>query len=92
MTSIAKFFIQRRTLFWSAMIIILIAGVIFFLKMPKLEDPAVTVKQASVVVIYPGADTEVVERDVVTMLEDQLRTLPNVKKLKSDVQIGRAHV
>ena len=50
--------------------------------MPKLEDPAVTVKQASVVVIYPGADTEVVERDVVTMLEDQLRTLPNVKKLK----------
>ena len=82
MTSIAKFFIQRRTLFWSAMIIILIAGVIFFLKMPKLEDPAVTVKQASVVVIYPGADTEVVERDVVTMLEDQLRTLPIVKYLK----------
>lgn len=92
MTSIAKFFIQRRTLFWSAMIIILIAGVIFFLKMPKLEDPAVTVKQASVVVIYPGADTEVVERDVVTMLEDQLRTLPNVKKLKSDVHRGQAMI
>ena len=92
MTSIAKFFIQRRTLFWSAMIIILIAGVIFFLKMPKLEDPAVTVKQASVVVIYPGADTEVVERDVVTMLEDQLRTLPNVKKLKSDVHRGGAMI
>lgn len=80
----------RRTLFWSAMIIILIAGVIFFLKMPKLEDPALTVKQASVVVIYPGADSEVIERDVVTLLEDQLRTLPNVKKLKSDVRRGQA--
>lgn len=90
MTRITKFFMERRILFWSAMFMILIAGVLFFLKMPKLEDPAVTVKQASVVVVYPGADSEVIERDVVTMLEDQLRTLPNVKKLKSDVRRGQA--
>lgn len=92
MTGIAKFFMQRRTLFWSAMAIILIAGVIFFLKMPKLEDPAVTVKQASVIVIYPGADSEVIERDVVSLLEDQLRTLPDVKKIKSDVRRGQAMI
>lgn len=90
MTSVTRFFMQRRTLFWSAMFIIMIAGVLFFLKMPKLEDPAVTVKQASVVVVYPGADSEVIERDVVILLEDQLRTLPNVKKLKSDVRRGQA--
>lgn len=90
MTSITKFFMQRRTLFWSAMFMILVAGVLFFLKMPKLEDPAVTVKQASVVVVYPGADSEVIERDVVVLLEDRLRTLPNVKKIKSDVRHGQA--
>lgn len=90
MMRITEFFMQRRTLFWSLMVIILLAGVGFFLRMPKLEDPAVTVKQASVVVIYPGADAETVERDVVLLLEDQLRTLPEVKKIKSDVSRGQA--
>nr|MBD5377203.1 efflux RND transporter permease subunit [Bacteroides sp.] len=90
MNRLLQFFLTRRTLFWSAIIIILFAGVLYFLKMPKLEDPAIAVKQSTVVVIYPGADSEVIERDVVTLLEDQLRTLPNIKKLKSDVRRGQA--
>ncbi|MDE6352095.1 MAG: efflux RND transporter permease subunit, partial [Muribaculaceae bacterium] len=90
MTSLTKFFMTRRTLFWSAIIIILFAGVLYFMKMPKLEDPAIAVKQSTVVVIYPGADSEIIERDVVTLLEDQLRALPNIKKLKSDVRRGQA--
>ena len=90
MIRITKFFMQRCTLFWSAMAIILLAGIMFFLRMPKLEDPAVTVKQASVVIIYPGADAEIIERDVVTLLEDQLRTLPDVRKITSDVRNGQA--
>lgn len=89
-TRITEFFMRRRTLFWSLMVIILLAGVLFFLRMPKLEDPAVTVKQASVVVVYPGADAETIERDVVQLLEDRLRTLPEVKKIKSDVKRGQA--
>lgn len=92
MKRLAEFFMQRRTLFWSLMVIILLAGVMYFLRMPKLEDPAVTVKQASVVVLYPGADSELLERDVVTLLEDELRTLPDVKKIKSDVRPGQALV
>lgn len=90
MMRITEFFMRRRTLFWSLMVIILLAGVLFFLRMPKLEDPAVTVKQASVVVVYPGADAERIERDVVLLLEDQLRTLPEVKKIKTDVSHGQA--
>ena len=90
MTRLVKFFMTRRILFWSAIVIILLAGVLFFLKMPKLEDPAIAVKQSTVVVVYPGADSEIIERDVVTLLEDQLRTLPDIKKLKSDVRRGQA--
>lgn len=58
--------------------------------MPKLEDPAVTVKQASVVVLYPGADTKRVEKDVVSVLEEQLRSLPDVRKISSTVKPGQA--
>lgn len=90
MIRITEFFMRRRTLFWSAMAIILLGGILFFLRMPKLEDPAISVKQASVMVIYPGADAEVIERDVVTLIEDRLRTLPDVKKIKSDVRGGQA--
>ena len=81
---------RRTTLFWSLMLMIIAFGVYTYLKMPKLEDPAVTVKQASVVVLYPGADTKRVEKDVVTVLEEQLRALPDVKKISSTVKPGQA--
>ena len=92
MEKISKFLIQRRTLFWSLMILIAAVGILAYVRMPKLEDPAVTVKQASVVVLYPGADTQRVEKDVVTVLEEQLRALPDVKKISSTIKPGMALV
>lgn len=81
---------KRPTLFWSLMTFILIAGVLAFLQMPKLEDPAVSVKQAMVVVPYPGATAHEVELKVAQTMEDELRALPNVKKIKSECQNGMA--
>lgn len=90
MTRIVKFFMERRTLFWSLMVGILIAGVLSFLSMAKLEDPAVPVKQAMVVVPYPGASAHEVELNVAQMMEDELRALPNVYKIRSECQPGMA--
>ncbi len=92
MTRITEFFMQRRTLFWSLMAGIILAGVISFLYMPKLEDPAVPVKQAMVVVPYPGASAHEVELNVAQMMEDELRTLPDVHKIKTDCQPGMAMI
>ena len=47
-TKLAQFFMRRPTLFWSLMAAILIAGILAFVQMPKLEDPAVSAKQAMV--------------------------------------------
>lgn len=52
---VTEYFMKRPMLFWSFMTAILIAGILSFLQMPKLEDPAVSAKQAMVVVSYPGA-------------------------------------
>lgn len=87
---ITRFFMERRTLFWSLMVGILIAGVLAFVSMPKLEDPAVPVKQAMVVVPYPGASAHEVELNVARMMEDELRALPDVRKIKTDCQPGMA--
>ena len=81
---------KRPTLFWSLMTFILIAGVLAFLQMPKLEDPAVSVKQAMIIVPYPGATAHEVELKVAQTMEDELRALPNVKKIKSECQNGMA--
>ena len=89
---IVEFFMRRPTLFWSLTSGILIAGVLAFFAMPKLEDPAVPVKQAMVVVPYPGANAHQVELEVAQLMEDELRALPNVKKIKSECQNGSATI
>lgn len=87
---ITEFFVRRPVLFWSLMAAILIAGLLSFIQMPKLEDPAVAVKQAMVMVPYPGASAHEVELKVAQMMEDELRALPNVKKVKSECRNGSA--
>lgn len=85
-----EFFMRRPVLFWSLMAAIVIAGVLAFVQMPKLEDPAVSAKQAMVVVAWLGADAHEMELEVAQLMEDELRALPNVKKVKTECQNGTA--
>ena len=87
---ITEFFMKRPTLFWSLAVFVILAGVLSFIQMPKLEDPAVAVKQAMVVVPYPGAGAHQVELEVAQLMEDELRNLPDVKKIKSECKNGMA--
>lgn len=90
MDRLPKFFIKRPTLFWSLMVGIIFLGILSFTKMPKLEDPAVPVKQVSVIAMYPGADVTTMELDVAVPLEDAMRTLPDIDKIRTDVTPGCA--
>ena len=92
MQKITEFFIKRPVIFWSFVLTTLFLGVYSFLKMPKLEDPAVAVKQASVVLVYPGASAHEVELKAVQVMEDELRTLPDVKEITSSCQTGMATI
>lgn len=74
---------KYRTIFYALMIFIVIGGVYAFFKLSKLEDPEVAIMQAVVVTIYPGASAEEVERDVTKIIEDEIRTVPNVADIKS---------
>ena len=81
---------QRPVLFWSLMAAILVAGVLSFVQMPKLEDPAVSAKQAMVVVPWPGASAHEIELEVAQLMEDELRALPDVNKVKTECRNGSA--
>ena len=86
MNGLTRFFMQRPVLFWSLVGLIMVVGTISFIVMPKLEDPAITPKQAIVIVPYPGADAHKVELEVAQMVEDELRALPNVKRIETECQ------
>ena len=92
MNRLTKYFMKRPTIFWSLIVGIIIAGILAFNTMPKLEDPAVAVKQAMVIVPYPGASAHEVELNVAQTMEDQLRTMPNVRKIKTECQSGIAKI
>ena len=87
---IIKYLVERPTLMWSFMAAILIAGLLSFIRMPKLEDPVVPVKQAVVVVARPGASVHEMELQVAQQVEESLRTLPDVRKIMTDCQQGQA--
>lgn len=89
---ISRYFVERPTLFWSFVVGILVAGFFSFMRMPKLEDPAVCAKQAMVVAMYPGASAHQVELKVAQKLEDQLRTLPDVHEIRTECQSGVAMI
>ena len=87
---IIRYLVERPTLMWSFMAAIIIAGILSFMQMPKLEDPVVPVKQAVVAVARPGASVHEMELQVVLPVEESLRTLPDVRKVMTDVQQGQA--
>lgn len=90
MMKLTAYFMHRPVLFWSFMAAIIVAGVLSFVQMPKLEDPAVSAKQAMVVVACPGASAYDMEQNVALLMEDALRALPNVNKVKTECQNGMA--
>ncbi len=92
MRRLTEFFIRRPVIFWSMVVAIIIAGVLSFLNMPKLEDPAISGKQAMVVLLYPGASAHKVELDAALKVEEALRALPDVNKVKTECQNGSAMI
>ena len=55
--------------------ILVIGGILSYYSMPKLEDPALKVKQAMIVTTYPGASAHEVELEVTDRLEKAIREI-----------------
>ena len=63
--------------------ILVIGGALSYYDMPKLEDPALKVKQAMVVTTYPGASAHEVELEVTDKLEKAIREMSSVASVQS---------
>lgn len=78
-----EYALKNRALVYFFVIVLVIGGVYSFFTMSKLEDPAITVKQAMVVTTYPGASAWQVELEVTDVLEKSIRSMGNLDHVES---------
>ncbi|MDR2011293.1 MAG: efflux RND transporter permease subunit [Bacteroidales bacterium] len=83
MINITEFFLNRKTLFWAFIVALIAGGIYAYIKMPKLEDPLIAVKQAVIITPYPGASAHEVELEVTSIIEEELRTINNILDIQS---------
>jgi multidrug efflux pump subunit AcrB len=72
----------------SIVLLVLIAGTVSFLTMPRYEDPPLDFAGTGIIVIMPGASPTDIEALVVKKIEDAINELENVKHLSSTIEEG----
>ena len=79
----SKWGLSNRKLVSFFVAILVVGGIISYDIMPKLEDPAIKVKQAMVVTTYPGASAHEVELEVTDKLEKAIREMSGIDNVQS---------
>ncbi|MCX2790333.1 efflux RND transporter permease subunit [Vibrio sp. Sgm 5] len=90
--SIAEYSIKNKVISWLFIVILAVGGVMSFLELGRLEDPAFTIKDAMVVATYPGATSKEVEEELTYPLEKEIRKLPYIDKITSTSSSGMSQI
>ncbi len=73
-----------------AIALVLVAGLGALQTLPRIEDPFMTNRHATVLVQFPGASAERVEALVIEPLEKALREIPEIEHLTATARAGVA--
>lgn len=76
--------INNRTSVYVLTILISVAGIMVFNRVPKEQFPDIVVPTISVVTIYPGATPEDIENLITKPIEKQLKSVSGIKKVTSN--------
>jgi multidrug efflux pump len=88
---VARFIGQRRLILGISGVLVLI-GMAAWAGMIRQEDPSFPYRVGFVLVAYPGADPERVERLVLQPLEEELAEIEQIRYMKSIVRSGQAAI
>ena len=78
-----EYALKNRAFVYFFVFVLVVGGIYSFFTMSKLEDPAITVKQAMVVTAYPGASAYQVELEVTDVLEKAIRSMGDLDHVSS---------
>ncbi len=80
---ISSWALKNSKLVWFVVVLLVASGLMSALNMSKLEDPAIAVKSAVVIVTQPGAGAYQVELEAVDPLEKAILSMPEIHSVKS---------
>ncbi len=88
--NLPKLAIENYQFTLTAFVLLLIMGLASFLSMPQREDPALAIANVLVISVYPGANPEDVESQVVDVLEESIKELDDIKEISTNIRDGVA--
>ncbi len=88
--SIPRFFSRQTVLVNMVMVAILVAGVFALKHMPLESYPSIDLDVAFILIPYPGAAPDEVEKLITLPIEDQIKSLPDVDFINARSEEGRA--
>ena len=86
--SLLGLFTRNWHLLVLTIVIILVAGASSLNSLPRIEDPRITTRAASIFTQFPGASAERVEALVSKKIEDKLREISEIKTIESSSRSG----
>ena len=88
MKGITGFALNNSRTVVMTLLLVLLGGAYSFMTLPKLEDPLITIREALVVAKYPGMPVKQVERLITRPIEEKIRSMGEIDKIK-DSSLGR---
>ncbi len=90
--NLSEWAIRHRSLVTYFMLVVVIAGVLSYLRLGRGEDPDFTVKTMVVQIAWPGATVGDTLQQITDRLERKLQETPNLDYLKSYTTPGQATI
>ena len=88
MNLLTRFGLARSRFTITAMVGLLLAGIVLYPNFPKREDPVIVIRTAVVSALFPGMAPERMENLVAIPIERKIRELAEVKDLRTLVSEG----
>ncbi len=88
----AQFAIEKKVISWLLILVLGVGGMVAFFALGQLEDPPFTVKDAKILVSYPGASAQQVEEEVTYPVEQALQQMAALDEVVSTSSAGLSQI
>ncbi len=88
----SQFAIEKKVISWMLVLILGVGGMVAFFSLGQLEDPPFTIKEAKILVGYPGASAQQVEEEVTYPVEQALQQMSSLDEVISTSSAGLSQI
>jgi multidrug efflux pump subunit AcrB len=90
--NIGEYSVRNNRVVFTAMLFVLLGGIVAYRQLGRLEDPEFTIKEALIITPYPGASAEEVANEVTNPIESACQQLGQLLRVESESTRGRSVV